>query len=197
MYVLITCNCKPFYSQKQERSKRALCKQVSAGARRNIAGGKKLFSVNMFGCAVVNRAQFKGSGNLRRFLSRLTNFLQRAVSARKRHHLHISTAGCFKKKKVHVRTTPHPLYRAIFQWKRDICENRALQQTLCTLGCHFARRKCVFLLTVYASCLGIFRRGLGFFVYFLTSATSYLSFEVLLYIIDLKYIVLILVKIVV
>lgn len=100
----------------------------------------------MFECSVINRAQFKGSGNLRRFLSRLTNFLQHAVSARKRHLLHIRAAGCLKKKKRHVggrATPPQPLYRAVFHRKTYICENRALQQIPYSLECHFARKSAV------------------------------------------------------
>lgn len=78
------------------------------GQKETVMGGKKLLSVNMFECSVINRAQFKGSGNLRRFLSRLTNFLQHAVSARKRHLLHIRAAGCLKKKKKACRGESNP-----------------------------------------------------------------------------------------
>lgn len=67
--------------------------------KETVEGKKKLLSVNRFECSVINRTQFKGSGNLRRFLSRLTNFLQHTVSARRRHLLHIRAAGCLKKKK--------------------------------------------------------------------------------------------------
>lgn len=80
--------------KKQERS---FLEQISARTKRNSGGGKKLFSVNVFECAVINRAQFKGSGNVRRFLSRLTSFLQHAVGAGKRALLHIRMAGCLKK----------------------------------------------------------------------------------------------------
>lgn len=95
------CIYKPSHSQKQERSKKDLFPWANKhwGKKKHWWGKKKLFSVNMFECAVINRVQFKGSGNLKRFLSRLTNFLQHAVSARKRHLLHIRAAGCFKKKK--------------------------------------------------------------------------------------------------
>lgn len=118
-----------------------------------------LLSVNRFECSVINRTQLKGSGNLRRFLSRLTNFLQHAVSARRRNFLHIRAAGCLKKKKRHVggRTTPsHPLYRAVFHRKTYICENRALQQNSVLFGMSFCKEKCVWMFS---------GEGLGFFVF--------------------------------
>lgn len=143
-YVLIACVCKICHSQKQEKLREAsFCEEISSGAKKKQWRGKKLLSVNRFECSVINRTQFKGSGNLRRFLSRLTNFLQHTVSAGRRHLLHIRAAGCLKKKKRHVggRATPsHPLYRAVFHRKTYICENRALQQILYSSGCHFARK---------------------------------------------------------
>lgn len=129
------------------------------GQKETVVGGKKLLSVNMFECSVINRAQFKGSGNLRRFLSRLTNFLQHAVSARKRHLLHIRAAGCLKKKKRHVGGEQPPLSPYIEQFSTG-------KRTSVKTG-HFSKFRTLWNVILRGKVrLDVFRRGLFLILYF-------------------------------
>lgn len=177
--------------KKQERS---FLEQISTRTKRNSGGEKELFSVNVFECAVINRAHFKGSGNLRRFLSRLTNFLQYSVGAGKSDLLHIRTAGCLKKISVCGRTPPIPYTEPFSSGKRTSVETGHFSKSG-ALSDVILQGKVCFLLMVHAFCLGIFRRGLWVFLVF--NFCDELSFEVLLNTINLKYIVLVFVTAVV
>lgn len=144
----------------------SFCEQVSAGAKRSVGGGTKvIFHQHAWTCrhkqSAVQRIweSLKISFKTNQFPATCCQCQQKASLARKSSWLFKNN----KKKCVCVgEQPPHPLYRAIFQWIMDICENRALQQILCTLGCHFARKSVFF--TNGACCLfGYFQERAGFF----------------------------------